>query len=612
MALVPLFAAAALAAAPLPAPGVPPMDATVQDRLVPQTEALLVQVLAQQRDLVIDGQKVFSSGDKFLGGKIADGMAYLILATPRDDPRFARYIAGFREVSRLTLDDHLDTWGIYYYVSALTQLQQAGLLEQCVDADTLAKLKVKLDWRTFVRPDLSLIDLPNNYYGVAFAIAGLRHRLGWEDDSGMTALVTRVLGHYRSFSESGFADETEGDGRFDRYSVLLIAEIAHHYLEAGLEPPAEVKTWLRGSAQLVLTRINANGDGFEYGRSIGAYGDTSFVEILTIAARLGVLTPAEKDAAYAFVSRSAQRYMAFWVDAGTGSVNLWDHGRRTDAYRGKHRILGENLSLAQQYEYTNALWNEMGYKDRMPATDLGAWRRAQPALATTWFARGHYQRALVTRRDGDRMFGLAMINGGDGQHDHSPYFPLPFSPGLIAGMADTDLPQLVPQITLTDGSRLAPLSFTRHISVTHDAHAATVTTDQDALDRFGQAKPVADARVKARSVTRFAAGVVSRSDTFVPASAQDVSDIAIEFASYSPAGQLRHIKGKWIVDYTSGATRQFTVSAFSRCELTAVDDKIYETPTVPFASRLRCTTGPLHMARPVTLGWSLRYRRNIS
>lgn len=603
---------AAAAAAPfvLAAPAfaaTPAFNDTVTTRMVPQTEALLVKLISEKRDLVIDGQRVFdaskdSGGDKFLSGKIANGMAWLIVTTPRNDPRFGQYMQGFRELSRLTIHDKVETWGIYYYISALKQLKDAGLLEQCVDSETLEKLKTKLDWRSFVRPDLSLIDLPNNYYGVAFSIAGLRQQLGWEDATGKDALVTKVLGHYRTFSESGFADETEGDGRFDRYSVLLIAEIAHHHIKLGMTPPQQVRDWLRGSAKLVLARLNAQGDGFEYGRSIGAYGDTSLVEVLAIAAKMGVLTPEEMDAAYTYSSVSADKYMRFWVDADTGSVNLWDKGRRTDAYRGKHRILGENLSLAQQYFYTNALWNELGYKDRPPTTDLKAWRRAQPELTTTWFARGDYDRALITRRDGDRMFGLALINGGQSQHMNSPYFPVPFSPGLVAAVADSGLPQLVPHVTLRDGTKLAPLAYFRNVKVT----GKTVAWHQTESDRLGQSKPQPDARLKVKTAYRFAAKAITRTDILTPAQTLDVQSIDMEFASFS-TGTLKR-KGKaWVVTYGPGAARTFAVSGFSTCELKAVNDRAYQTPEGAFASTLKCTIAAKPLSAPLTVSWTLTY-----
>ena len=98
-------------------------------------------------------------------------------------------------------------------------LHARGLLERAVRPATLAKLKQRLDWRRFVRPDLSLINLPNNYYGVAFSIARFRHLLGWEDASAGDQLLARMIDHYRKYSgEYGFADETEGKGRDDLFS----------------------------------------------------------------------------------------------------------------------------------------------------------------------------------------------------------------------------------------------------------------------------------------------------------------------------------------------------------------------------------------------------------
>ncbi|MGH1558514.1 hypothetical protein ACRAWD_13890 [Caulobacter segnis] len=59
-------------------------------------------------------------------------------------------------------------------------------------------------------------------------------------------------------------------------------------------------TWLRKSADVMLMRLDADGRGFEYGRSIGPYGETAIIEVLTAAAVLDLLTPPEKDLAYAY------------------------------------------------------------------------------------------------------------------------------------------------------------------------------------------------------------------------------------------------------------------------------------------------------------------------
>ncbi|UUX98984.1 hypothetical protein [Sphingomonas sp. J315] len=265
-------------------------------------------------------------------------MAHRIVALDANDPRLDQRLREFADMAELTLANDNESWGLYYYINALHDLHARGLLERAVRPATLATLRQRLDWRRFVRPDLSLINLPNNYYGVAFSIARFRHLLGWEDASAGDQLLARMIDHYRKYSgEYGFADETEGKGRFDRYSVLLIGEIAHRLLETGMTPSDEVKAWLRKSVDLLLLRFNLHGEGFEYGRSIGTYGDTAFLEVLTAAALLKVMTPVEERMAYAFSSRVTARYMDFWIDPVSGSVDMW--GRTAWGAGAAHRCL---------------------------------------------------------------------------------------------------------------------------------------------------------------------------------------------------------------------------------------------------------------------------------
>jgi hypothetical protein len=586
---------------------VPPMARTVRERLVPHLDLLVDKLLAEKGDMTLDGVKVMRSDDKFLPGKIAVGMAFALTLTPRAEPRFRRYLKGFREISDLTVDQTNETWGIYYYVEALWMLKQAGLLEEAVSPETLAKLRVKLDWRNFVRPDLTLIDLPNNYYGVAFSVARLRALLGWESAAASDALLTKTLDHYRRYSgHFGFADETDGDGRFDRYSVLLIGEIAQRFIETDTPPTPEVRTWLRKSVDLMLLRFNLRGEGFEYGRSIGAYGETCFLEVMTAAAKLGVLSPHETAMAYAFSSRIAARAADFWYDRQMQSVNLWKHGRRTDDYRAEHRILGENLSLARQYIYTDAVWNGLGFKNRQPDPGYAAWLRKLPKRTTTWFARGRYDRLLVTLRDGDRVIGLPVINGGAGLHATSPYFPVPFSPGMLSGVADGTVPNLLPRLTLTDGSTLEALAYFKDAAVDGEGERTDVRWRQSELDRTGAAAPVADGRLTVETRYRFSPGRIMRTDTYRPAEGSvELKSVAMEFGSYSSAASVSGLQTR----FARGDVTSFTVSGFDRCRsepFTAPRDG--ETPVGPLASRIVCKRGPMTLTGPLVLGWTITYR----
>lgn len=586
---------------------VAPMDETVQRRIRPQVDALLDQLLRERRDMMLGGVRVFDSGDKFLPGKIAAMMAYRVVELEPGDPRLPARLKEFADIADLTVDDPNDSWGIYYYMSALNKLRRAGVLDQAVRPATLAKLRAKLDWRRFVRPDLTLIDLPNNYYGVAFSIARLRSMMGWEDVKGSDALFERMLDHYRRYSgKYGFADETEGKGRFDRYSVLLIGEIAQRLIETDMAPTPEVKQWLRRSVDLMLPRFNLRGEGFEYGRSIGPYGETCFLEVLTAAARFGVLTPNEQRMAYAFSSRIAARYADFWLDPATGSVDMWDHGRRTDAYRGKHRIFGENLSLARQYLYTDEIWNELGWRGKAPAADYARWLDTLPASTTTWFARGAYDRALVTVRDRGTEIGLPLINGAEDQHMHNPYFPIPFSPGLLQGAADATFPQLTPRFTLDDGSVLMPLAWFRQVSVTRAGAATIVTWRQDEMDRMGGNDATKDPRLSIVTRYELRPGRVTRRDSVTIAPGVSIKRVDLEFATFSTAGTA---SGAGAFSFGKGQVFRFATAGLGACRLGGGGD-VYRATTGAFRSVVTCGREGVGAERTLQMGWTVDYKTN--
>jgi hypothetical protein len=599
-------AVAGTAATPALPPGHESYNEVVQSKLQPQAERLLLRLVREGHELTMEGAPVFDGRDKFLPGKIAVGLVDFLLSIPKDDPRLPGYLQAFRRVAALTVDDTNDSWGAYYYILALNELRKANLLKEAVDPLTLAKLRVRLDWRMFVDADeYVLIDHPNNYYCVAFGIARLRAQMGWEDRAASGKLFARIAAHYRQYSgDYGFADETDGEGRFDRYSVLLAGEVARHFIETDGEPPKEALDWLRKSADVMLARMHASGEGFEYGRSLGPYSETAIVEVLTAAAELDVLTEQEKALAYSYATRAAGRYVGFWIDGTTGAVNLWDNGRRTDAYRGKFRRFGENLSLAHQFAYTNAAWNRLGYQDKAPVADFAQALKKLPQQTVTWFARGEYDRALLTRRDGDHIIGLPLINGGVSQHMHSPYFPIPFSRGMLAGVADGTRPLLLPQFSLVDGSKVMPLAFFRAVSVTSRGRRTTVTYRQSELDRLGGDSPVADDRLAVATTYVFEPGRITRTDVYTPKGAVEMTGIELDFGSFSElAGSTARA-----VRFRGGALEGFKVTGLDGCQATAIqDDPDFESDEGPMRSKVVCSGGTRTVSEPFTISWTITF-----
>ncbi|MBL8518441.1 MAG: hypothetical protein JNM76_15880 [Betaproteobacteria bacterium] len=585
------------------------LDRIVTQKMLPMLGDYFNLLASEKEAAKLDGVAVLRSRDKFLPGKIAIGMAHVLVETPSLDSSLPDRLRQYQEVARVTLAMDNETWGIYYYLSALNRLRKAGLLSRAVDAQTLDTLKRKLDWRHFVNPaSHTLINLPANYYGVAFSVARLRVLMGWEDSSGADALLLKTLNHYREYSQYGFSDETEGQGRFDRYSILLIAELCQRFVEAELDVPPELLTLLGKAAKITLSLANTDGHGFSFGRSIGAYADTSALEILSISARLGVLNPEEKKYAYAYSVRIAERYLAFWHDTSMRSVDLWGKGRRTDAYRGKHRILGENLSLLHQYVATNQHWNAAGMRDARPATDLGAWIvRTQPLFTLNWFAKGEYDRALAVVRDGARTFSLLMVNGAAGQHANSPYYPLPYSEGLVAGVADSGpaYAQLTPKFTLADGSVLLPTVFIRGIKATRTPSGHQVNYTQTELNRVGDQAPRPDPRIRVETSYQFSKGTVTRTDRFTAADSLAIDSLTLDFLSFSEDAKQAGSS----FTFKSGAATRFSVSGLEGCTARSSEGEAdFQSPTGPMRTIISCSRGRFIFAKPLSVSWTLNYR----
>lgn len=586
----------------------PPLQTLVDRQLTPQLELLFEKLLADRRDMTLDGTRVFNGGDKFLPGKIAIGLSYVVLSRTNDPAALQTALDGYRSIADMTVNDTNDTWGVYYYMSALWKLRQAGLLEQAISPATLAQLHTQLDWRPFVnQSDWTLINLPTNYYGVAFSIARLRHLMGWEDASASEALLGKMVEHYARYSgEYGFSDETDGEGRFDRYSVLLIGEICQRFIETGMTVTPQLKEWLRKAVDLILARLNDRGDGFDYGRSIGAYGDSAFLEVLSAAAQLGVLTDRERDMAYAFAVRATGKYANFWYDTQTESVNLWDKGRRTDAYRNKNRILGENLSLTHQHLYTARQWASLGYANRTPDPSYRQWLKTLPRYTSTWYAKGDYDRAIFTVRDGDTVFSLNLVNGGASQHMNNPYFPIPYAAHLVQGSADAGFPQLIPRFDLADGTKLAPLSWFKQIRSRTIGPVLEVNYHMDEMDRLGASAPAKDNRLRADTRYVFAPGVITRIDRYQPTATLDIQKISLEFAGFSEDAT---VIGGNTVRFRRGEIGQFMVTGLRDCTLSDVSaDPIYRSPMAQMKTRVTCTLPARKQQTPFTIGWTLRYR----
>jgi hypothetical protein len=290
------------------------------------------------------------------------------------------------------------------------------------------------------------------------------------------------------------------------------------------------------------------------------------------------------------------------------SLDMWGKGRRTDTYRGKHRILGENFSLLHQLLSTNETWNEAGFKDAQPKEDLQAWLdKNRPKFSVTTFAAGDYDRALAIFRDGKHVVSLNMINGGASQHDNSPYYPLPFAPGIVSGVADGGAAhaQLLPKFSMADGAQLIGAAWIKDIKTSSSGQRHTITYRQDELDKLGKRAPVKDGRIKLHTTYTLEHGVMTRTDVYTPVGTQEVDKISLEFASFSDQAT---IKGN-TVTFAQGDVTEYSVSGLQQCQSAPTNGgKDFQAPYGPMKTLVTCSSGKLSMKEPLTIKWTIKYQ----
>ncbi|MFM0195532.1 hypothetical protein PQQ65_20735 [Paraburkholderia strydomiana] len=611
-----------------------------------------------------------NTGDKFLPGKLALGLSYILIdMKAKGDPKYADYLATYQKVTTAMMSqtsgaDYLyanTSWGEYYYLVALNNFKARGMLNEVFSDAMLATLQNRLTFcdmfgadssgKTNTCPaagvpiDVASLNTAQNYYAVSYGIAGLRQKLGWSNPtfssatdpavatmSARDALLYTLANHIRNDSSGGFSDEASNThttyydkARFDRYSTLLIGEVVERTLEMGNEAnlSPELKGYLRKSVDLILPQLNADGEGFNYGRSIGPYGDSAFMEVLTAAANAGVLTPQEMQIAYTFIYKAAHRYETFWYDPTlpTPSVNMWVKGRGTDTYRGKPRVMGENFSLLHQYMYVDAWWSKLGFggKAPMPESDFQAWLDARPRYTLTWYNQptdtAHpYSAALVTVRDGNRVINLNLSQAPD-YNSYTPYYPVPFSDKLIYGTTDLGYALLIPQVSY-NGKTYIPVTYYKNLSVTQSNGQVIVSFD---TAKFRQATKNAafstDLDLQAHTVLTFGRGTLTRTDTLSSATLTGNLAVETDFTSFADFQKTTANSDGFSVNYANSSATAYGTTGFDGCALSNFDtaggvtNPLSTTPVGQLHSKFACTTQPftLNAGGNRTFTWSLKY-----
>lgn len=305
-----------------------------------------------------------------------------------------------------------------------------------------------LDVSAFYDPKTQeVINLPENYLGVAARIASLSYQLGLlKDRALLDSVVTRAA---RPFTTGAglYADDAPPTGRFDRYSneyarfVWEAAEAADRkdILEA-------VRPSLKEQMKLWWDLVLPDGYGYAWGRSMGVVSFEDTMEIVGFLARHPEFRPAP-------LEQLASAYYQAWrwlrKDYGENShmLSVFAFGRGNYSYISRDREWQQTTSFFGKAALAHSLFMEAMTRENV--TQFTAAIPRHDVLRFEFFHHGTRKAGVWLVRRGPIYFTLPITTGT--KPGVADYLPAPYGFPGIAAPVEQIYPALVPFIELSDG-----------------------------------------------------------------------------------------------------------------------------------------------------------------
>jgi hypothetical protein len=303
--------------------------------------------------------------------------------------------------------------------------------------------------RFYNRKTRQVIDLPENYLGVASRIVALDWELGLEQDR---AFVDDLLERAAEQFMQGalYTDDAIPAGRYDRYSQEYARFV---YEAAGIvgrkDIQQKIEPALHAAMRLWWELAGSDGYGYPWGRTLGAISYQDTMEIIAFLAVHPQFRPAPL-AELASVYHAAWRWLQQDYQPEQHLLNMFGFGRGNYNY----------MTPSRQWQQTTAFLFKSADSFRLLVTALRAEKIDAFPIQTV--------RPLVARfewfRRGDRPAGVWVVR------TERVHFTLPFTTGPAAGIADylpaphalpgfaapvqQLVPAIVPHLELADGTKL--------------------------------------------------------------------------------------------------------------------------------------------------------------
>jgi hypothetical protein len=311
-------------------------------------------------------------------------------------------------------------------------------------------------WRSLLNPERfydpktnKVINLPENYLGVASRIASISFQLGiLTDRNFLDKLLDRAAIQFTSGEL--YSDDAPPTGRYDRYSNEYARYVWDAAQSAGRQDILEkLKPTLTTQMRLWWDVVSEDGYGYNWGRSQGIVSYLDTPEIASFLAANPQFRPAPLPQIAALYYQ-AWRYLRHDYRDKAHLLSLYEFGRGNYSY----------ISIEREWQQTTGFFGKlanshtvfMNALDREGISSFPA-RPQLPEVARFEFFRSGPRKAGVwVVRQGSLRFSLPITTGT--KPGVADYLPSPYGLTGIAAPVEQVYPALTPFIQLDDGRTL--------------------------------------------------------------------------------------------------------------------------------------------------------------
>jgi hypothetical protein len=411
-------------------------------------------------------------------------------------------------------------------------------------------------WRRFLdvsafydQKTQQVINLPENYLGVAARIASVSYQLGLLKDRALVdGVITRAA---RPFLNQGiYSDDAPPTGRFDRYSN----EYARFVWEAAEAADrkdilAAVAPSLKEQMRLWWDLVLPDGYGYAWGRSMGVVSYMDTLEIVGFLAAHPEFRPAP-------LEQLAGAYYQAW------------HWLRHD-YNDKTHVLsvfafgrGNYSYITRDREWQQTI-NFFGKGSLAHARFIQAMRHENIAQFSSEIKRPDLAR-FVFFRQGDRQAGVWLVRQGP------VYFTLPITTGTKPGVADylpaphglpgfanpveQVYPSMVPFLELTDGRIIAATDGADEITPAADGKSLRVVWRRWSLIG-GKAGQLVDPHITSEVIWHVEGPSLTRNETLKSTEPITIRRWWIAVPTTAANSESSLVRGRRMDDFAFGQDR---------------------------------------------------------